>query len=40
MLFRSDKYRESVETYESIKQDVSIVKKVIAEHSERLQKIS
>ncbi len=35
-----DKYRESVETYESIKQDVSIVKKVIAEHSERLQKIS
>ena len=34
------KYRESVETYESIKQDMSIVKKVVAEHSEKLQKIS
>ena len=35
-----DKYKESVETYESIKQDMSIVKRVIAEHSETLQKIS
>lgn len=35
-----DKYKENVETYESMKQDIAIIKKVIAEHSEKLQKIS
>lgn len=34
------KYRESVETYEAMKQDMSIVKKAVTEHSEKLQKIS
>lgn len=35
-----DKYKENVETYESMKQDIAIMKKVVAEHSEKLQKIS
>lgn len=35
-----DKYKESVEDYEAIKQDISIMKKVITEHSEKLQRIS
>lgn len=35
-----DKYKENVETYESMKQDIAIIKKVVAEHSEKLQKIS
>ncbi len=35
-----DRYKDSVETYETMKQDISIIKKVVAEHSEKLQKIS
>ncbi|MCM1179714.1 MAG: hypothetical protein NC347_05635 [Clostridium sp.] len=35
-----DRYQDSVETYESMKQDISIIKKVVAEHSEKLEKIS
>lgn len=35
-----DRYKDSVEDYEAMKQDISIMKKVIAEHSEKLQKIS
>lgn len=35
-----DRYKDNVKTYESIKQDVSILKRVVAEHSEKLQKIS
>ena len=35
-----DRYKDQVETYESMKQDISIIKKVVAEHSEKLQKIS
>ncbi len=34
-----DRYKDNVETYESMKQDISIIKKVVAEHSEKLQKI-
>ena len=34
-----DRYKDSVEDYEAIKQDISIMKKVITEHSEKLQKI-
>lgn len=34
------RYKDHVETYESMKQDVSVIKQVVAEHSERLQKIS
>jgi len=35
-----DRYKDNVETYESMKQDLSIIKRVVAEHSEKLQKIS
>ncbi len=35
-----DRYKDSVETYETMKQDISIIKKVVSEHSEKLQKIS
>lgn len=35
-----DRYKDNVETYETIKQDISLIKKVVAEHSEKLQKIS
>lgn len=35
-----DRYKDSVEDYEAIKQDISIMKKVITEHSEKLQQIS
>lgn len=35
-----DRYKDNVETYESMKQDISIIKRVVAEHSEKLQKIS
>jgi len=35
-----DRYKDNVETYESMKQDISILKKVVAEHSEKLQRIS
>lgn len=34
-----DRYQDSVEDYESIKQDISILKKVVTEHSEKLQRI-
>lgn len=35
-----DKYKNDVETYEAIKQDISIIKKVVTEHSEKLQKLA
>ncbi|RKI35784.1 hypothetical protein D7V96_26630 [bacterium D16-59] len=35
-----DRYKDSVEDYEAIKQDISIMKKVIQEHSQKLQNIS
>jgi len=35
-----DRYKNSVSDYESMKQDLSIMKNVIAEHSMKLQKIS
>ena len=35
-----DRYKISVEDHETMKQDISILKNVVAEHSERLQKIS
>lgn len=34
-----DRYKSSVEGYETLKQDMSIVKRVVMEHSEKLQKI-
>lgn len=33
------RYKDSVEDYALMKQDMTIVKKVVAEHSEKLQKI-
>ena len=35
-----DRYKDQAETYESMKQDISIIKKVVAEHSEKLQKLA
>lgn len=35
-----DRYKDDVDTYESMKQDISIIKKVVAEHSEKLQKLA
>ena len=35
-----DRYKDSVEDYETMKQDIAIIKKVVTEHSEKLQKIS
>ena len=35
-----DRYKDSVEDYEALKQDIEIMKKVITEHSEKLQRIS
>lgn len=35
-----DRYKDSVEDYESMKQDIAIIKKVVAEHSEKLQKLA
>ncbi len=35
-----DRYKDNVETYETMRQDISLIKKVVAEHSEKLQKIS
>ena len=35
-----DRYKDNVDTYESMKQDISIIKKVVAEHSEKLQKLA
>ena len=34
------RYKESVEDYETIKQDVSILKEIAIEHSKKIQKIS
>ena len=34
------RYKDNVDTYESMKQDISIIKKVVAEHSEKLQKLA
>ena len=35
-----DRYKDNVDTYESMKQDISILKKVVTEHSEKLQKLA
>jgi hypothetical protein len=35
-----DRYKDSVDDYESMKQDIAIIKKVVAEHSEKLQKLA
>ncbi len=35
-----DRYKVSVDDYETIKQDISVIKDVVMEHSEKLQKIS
>ncbi|MBQ4530736.1 MAG: hypothetical protein IJA36_09045 [Lachnospiraceae bacterium] len=35
-----DRYKNSVDDYEVMKQDIDLLKKVVAEHSEKLQKIS
>lgn len=35
-----DRYKDNVETYEAMKQDISIIKRVVAEHSEKLQKLA
>ncbi len=33
-------YKNSVADYESMKQDIAIIKKVVSEHSEKLQKLA
>lgn len=35
-----DRYKDSVEDYEAMKQDISIIKKVVEEHSEKLNKLA
>ena len=35
-----DRYKDNVEDYEAIKQDISIIKNVITEHSEKLNKLA
>lgn len=35
-----NRYKDSVEDYEIMKQDIAVIKKVVSEHSEKLQKIS
>ncbi len=35
-----DRYKDSVNTYETMKQDISILKNVVTEHSEKLQKLA
>lgn len=35
-----DRYKNNVETYETMKQDIAIIKKVVSEHSEKLQKLA
>ncbi len=35
-----DRYKNSVADYEAMKQDISIMKQVIAEHSEKLQRLA
>lgn len=34
-----DRYRDSVDNYETMKQDITVMKKVVAGHSDKLQKI-
>lgn len=35
-----DRYKDSVEDYDSMKQDISVLKKIVTEHSEKLQKLA
>lgn len=35
-----ERYKNSVADYEAMKQDISIIKQVVAEHSEKLQKLA
>ena len=35
-----NRYKNSVEDYETMKQDIQILKNVVTEHTEKLQKIS
>lgn len=35
-----DRYKDNVEDYEAIKQDISIIKNVITEHSEKSNKLA
>lgn len=35
-----DRYKNSVSDYEAMKQDIAILKKVVTEHSNKLQRIS
>ena len=35
-----DRYKDNVEDYETMKQDISILKKVLTQHSDKLQRIS
>lgn len=35
-----DRYKNSVDSYEAMKTDIDILKKVVTEHSEKLKKIS
>lgn len=35
-----DRYKDSVEDYEAMKQDIDIMKKVITEHSQKLNQIA
>lgn len=35
-----DRYKTSVEDHEQMKDDISLIKQVVMEHSEKLQKIS
>lgn len=35
-----NRYKESVETYDLMKQDITVLKRVVAEHSEKLQKLA
>lgn len=38
--FTYDRYKNSVEGYETMQADIDIMKRVIAEHSEKLQKLA
>lgn len=35
-----ERYKNSVSDYEAMKQDIAIIKQVIAEHSEKLQRLA
>ena len=35
-----DRYKDSVDDYESLKQDIAIIKKVVAEHTQKLQRLA